>query len=192
MGPPFGAGHGVDLVDDHVLDRRQHLARGGGQHQVQRLRGGDEDVGRAAHQRPTVLLGGVTGAGGDRHRRHRAPGPLGGHGDAGQGRAQVALHVVGEGLERRHVEDPGARALLGHRLGEQAVERPQEGSQGLARSRGSQDQGVLTAADGGPALLLGRRRPVKGRREPLPRQGREAVERWHRRQSTTGVRQRGR
>ena len=46
VGAPLGAGHRVHLVDDHGLDAPQGLAGLGGQHQEQRLGGGDQDVGR--------------------------------------------------------------------------------------------------------------------------------------------------
>ena len=39
-------GDRMDLVDDHVLDAAEDLARLAGQQQVERLGGGDEDVGR--------------------------------------------------------------------------------------------------------------------------------------------------
>ncbi len=40
----------VDLVDDHRLDPAQRLAGPGGEHQVERLGRGDEDVGRVADE----------------------------------------------------------------------------------------------------------------------------------------------
>ena len=53
----LGAGDGVDLVDDHRLDRAQHVAGAGGQHQVQRLGRGDQDVGRVAADRRALGWG---------------------------------------------------------------------------------------------------------------------------------------
>ena len=47
---PLVAGHGVDLVDDHGLDRAQRLAAAGaGDQQVERLGGGDHEARRSAH-----------------------------------------------------------------------------------------------------------------------------------------------
>jgi hypothetical protein len=92
--------HRVDLVDDHVLDRTQRLACARREHEVERLRGRDQDVGRRAHQRLAFLAGRVAGA--HAHRRHpqRNPEPLGREGDAGQWRAQVLLDVDGERAQR--------------------------------------------------------------------------------------------
>ena len=52
---------------------------------------------------------GVAGAHPDADVRRRLPAPLGDAGDAGQRRAQVALDVDGQRLQRRDVEHPGAR-----------------------------------------------------------------------------------
>jgi hypothetical protein len=52
----------MDLVDDHRFGRGQDLANPGGEHQVERLGGGDEDVGRGFAHRPALFLGGVAGA----------------------------------------------------------------------------------------------------------------------------------
>ena len=71
--------------------------------------------------------------------------------DAGQRRPQVALDVVGQRLERRHVQDAdaaGAR-LPGRRRGvaTQPVEAPQEGGQGLAAAGRGVDQRVPARRD---------------------------------------------
>ena len=50
VGAALGAGDGVHLVDDHVLHAAQRLARLAGEHQVQALRGGDQDVRRVLDQ----------------------------------------------------------------------------------------------------------------------------------------------
>ena len=145
------------------------------EHQVQRLGRGDEDVGRVADDVAPVGGGRVAGAGGDPDVGHRQPRPLGLHGHAGERRPQVALDVVGEGLQRRDVEDPAARLLLvgRRRVGGQPVEGPEEGGQGLARPGGGQDQGVGAAADRLPALLLGRGGRVERGLEPGPGDRRE-------------------
>ncbi len=94
VAPPLGLGDGVDLVDDHRLDPGEDLAHAGGEHQVERLGGGDEDVGRGFRHRPPVFLRGVAGA--------QADGDLGA--DPAQRRPQVALDVVGERFQRRDVD----------------------------------------------------------------------------------------
>ena len=72
----------------------------GAEHQIERLRGRDQDVGRLAQHRLPVLLRRVAGAQADRDRRA----------DARERRAQVALDVVGERLQRRDVDDADAIA----------------------------------------------------------------------------------
>ena len=74
VGAPLGGGQRVDLVDDHRLDAAQRLARLRGEHQVERLGRGDQEVGRVADQ-PAALVGrGVAGAHADgRLVRRRRP-----------------------------------------------------------------------------------------------------------------------
>ena len=64
----LGARDRVDLVDDHGLDVAQHFARPRREHEVERLRCGDEDVGRRLHDPAAFVVGGVAGA--DRGARH--------------------------------------------------------------------------------------------------------------------------
>ena len=104
----------------------EHRAGLGGEDQVQRLGGRDEDVRRVAGHRGALALGRVAGADPD-------PDLLGA--DPPQGRPQVALDVVGEGLQRADV-DARACPRRGCCLGDQPVERPQERGQRLARAGG--------------------------------------------------------
>ena len=77
---------------------RVRISRARGEHQVERLGRGDQDVGRrsaiAARSAAACRRCGC------RPRCRRA--------DAAQGRAQVALDVVGERLQRRDVDEPHA------------------------------------------------------------------------------------
>ncbi len=66
VGAALGGGDRVDLVDDHRLDARQRLAGRRGQHQVERLGRGDQDVGRVPAHRGALALRRVAGA--HRHR----------------------------------------------------------------------------------------------------------------------------
>ena len=101
--------------------------------------------------------------------------------DAGQRRAQVALDVDGERLERADVEHAAAvPGLLRDGRRGQPVERPQERRQRLAAAGRRDDEGVAAGGDGVPGALLGGRRRLEGAREPGPRRGGEAVERGHR------------
>jgi hypothetical protein len=161
---PIRRGDRVDLVDDHRLDVREDLARAAGEHEVQRLRRRDEDVGRLAAHRGAVALRRVAGA--------HADGQVGA--DAAQRRAQVAVDVVGERLQRRYVDQ--ARVAVGVRLARETVKRPQKRRQRLARSSRRGDQCVLARRDRRPGLLLNRRRPVERRREPVAHAGRELLE----------------
>ena len=106
VGAALGPGDRVDLVDDDVLDAAQDLARLAREQQVQALGGRDEDVGRVAGDLATVLAGRVAGAARDGDPRRLVAELLRGQADAGQRRAQVAFHVVGQRLERGDVEDP--------------------------------------------------------------------------------------
>ena len=97
--------------------------------------------------------------------------------DAGERRAEVALDVVGERLERRHVQSRTAARVRRRRLRREAVERPQERGQRLAAAGGRRDQRVGAGGDGRPALDLRRRGLRERAREPLTdlrREGRES------------------
>ena len=106
----LGRRHRVDLVDDHGLDRREGLARLRGQEQVQRLGRRDEDVRRRARDAGALRGRRVAGAHGHGGDAERVAPPLGGRRDSGERRAQVALDVDGERLERRDVEHAAALA----------------------------------------------------------------------------------
>ena len=58
----LGGGQRVDLVDDHGLDVDERLARRRGEHQVERLGRGDQQVGRVADQLPALVGRRVAGA----------------------------------------------------------------------------------------------------------------------------------
>ncbi len=93
-----------------------------------------------------------------------APRRGGGVADAGQRGAQVALDVDGERLERGDVEDPAALLLVLRRgVGEQPVDRPQEGAQRLARPGRGHDQRVPARRRWPPRRLPG---PASARRTP--------------------------
>ena len=69
VGAALGAGDRVDLVDDHVLDAPQDLARLAGQQEVQALGRRDEDVRRVADEVAALVGRGVAGPRGDRDAR---------------------------------------------------------------------------------------------------------------------------
>ena len=82
---------------------------------------------------------------------------------------EVPADVVRQRLQRRHVEDAravGQRAAGRDRLGDQAIERPQERRQGLSRSRRRRAQDVLAGGDQRPGLRLRGRRRAEPALEP--------------------------
>ncbi len=171
---PLGAGDGVDLVDDHPADRLEDASGRRSEDQEKRFGGGDEDVG-GVPLHPSPLVGrGITGAdSGDDLCRRRQTQSGRGVADPGERRPQVALHVVGESLHRRHIEHPAPLRRLGDRLVEQTVERPEEGGERLARAGGGMDEGVLAPGDNRPAQRLRLGWLGKGALEPCPRRRRE-------------------
>ena len=88
------AGDGMHLVHDRDPNGLQELPGARGEHEEERLRRRDQDVGRVPEHRRALLRRRVARA--DAHGELRA--------DAGERPAQVALDVVVERLERAHVE----------------------------------------------------------------------------------------
>ena len=95
----LGRGDGVDLIDDAPARALEQLLRLAGQHQVERLRRRDQDVGRVAQHLLALALRRVARANRDLQVRS----------DAAQRHAQVAVDVVGERLQRRDVDEADAR-----------------------------------------------------------------------------------
>ncbi len=165
----------MDLVDDDAAGRRQHAPSGlGAQQDVERLRRGDQDMGRAAAH-PVALAGRrVPGAhpGPDLHVRQ----PLGRKdvADAGQRRRQIALDVVGERLQRRDIDDLGLVAEAAVQpLAQHPVDGGKEGRQRLAGAGRGGDQRMAARPQRRPGLGLG----GGGRREaPLEPGGQRGVE----------------
>src|SRR3984885_1421360 len=91
---------------------------------------------------------------------------------AGQRRLEIAMDVVRQRLERRHVDD--LRRIRERRLEtlpDEVVDRREKGRERLARSRGRGDEGVAAGLDWRPSFALpgGRRsetlgEPVRNRR----------------------------
>ena len=153
VGAAFGAGHGVDLVEDDGGDVAQHLAPGRESDQeVEALRRGDQELRRPAQHAPAIGRRRVAAA-------HLHAAPAAGcapawtnRGQLVERRQEVALDVVVERLERRDVEDPHGAGLPG--AGEQPVERPEEGGQRFAAAGGRGGEEVLAARDRRPRLPL--------------------------------------
>ena len=138
---------------------------------VIRMSGGRVDEGAA--------LGGRGVAGADAHLdlgfgQAEADGFLA---DAGQGAAEVALHVHGEGLERGDVQDAAALLRVGGRgCGGELVQGGEERGQGLAGAGWGDHQHVRALRDGLPRACLGCGGRVERTREPAAGRGGEAVQ----------------
>ena len=183
VGAALVAGHGVDLVDDHRAHRAQRLAAlPRRDHQVERLRRGDQQVGRTPEHRDAGRGCGVAGAdlGADLRQldvelpSHRA--------DFGEGNLEIVVDVVGQGLERGDVDDPGlvGELALPLRIADQTIDADQEGGQRLSGAGGSGDQGVAAPGDGRPARGLGLGRSTgKTSLEPGANDGMEGLECIH-------------
>ena len=119
--------------------------------------------------------------------------PFGRQTDADQRCPEILLDVERERSERRDVQHPGAMgASVGAGRGDEPVDRGEEGSERLAGTGRSADQGVFAGGDVRPPLDLRRRRLGERGREPLPDGRRERVEnrmvrRWL--EATEGVSQ---
>ena len=182
-------GDRVHLVDDDGVDAAQGLGGLARQHEVQRLGSRDEDVGRIGHELATIARRGVARPHPDRDRGDLDAQSPRGLADAHERRSQVALHVDAEGLQRRDVEDAGARGRLlraaargsgirdlGRLLAEHPVDREQERRERLARSGGRDHEGIATGGHGLPRALLGGGGRRERTAEPVLRRRTESVE----------------
>ena len=175
--PRLRARDRVDLVDDDVLDAAEDLAGLARQHQVQRFGRRDEDVGRVAGDLAPVLAGRVTGAAGDGDLRRGFAEPLRRMPDPRQRCPEVPFDVVGQRLERGHVQDADSPRVrprsLGRRIRREPVQRPEEGGEGLAAPGRGVDERVVTGGDRRPAACLRVGRGLEARLEPLADGARE-------------------
>jgi hypothetical protein len=150
VGTTLGGRDGVHLVDNDGLDAEQCLACRRGEHQIERLRSGDENVWGEACQQSTVLRRGVSRAHTDGDVGRGQAQSLCGLGYTDQRGAQVALHVYTECLQRGDVEDACAQLRVGRGLRsrgmvvEQPVDRPEKRRERFARTGGGDDKGVRT------------------------------------------------
>ena len=168
MDAALGGRERVDLVDDDRVDGREAPARLAGEDEVERLGRRDEDLPGVLLLALALLRRRVAGAHvhGDRGRGAQRD-------EAGQRRAQVALDVVGEGLDRRDVDDARAFARLAHH----PIEARQERGERLAAAGRRRHQRVVAARDAGPAVDLDGCRGAETLREPGARRLRELFER---------------
>jgi len=162
---PLARDHRVDLVDDDRLDPGEDLPRPRGEEEVERLGGRDEHLGRVLLHALPLGHRGVSRP--DPHRGHAIGRALAlrHHLDARQRRAEVALDVHAEGLQRGDVEHPHAR-LLRRRAEHEAVDRGEERAERLSAARRREEERGAPSAEVRPALLLRGRRRLEGGLEP--------------------------
>ena len=149
----LGPGDGVDLVDDRPTRRRCSISRAcevrirySDSGVVMRMSGGVRRIAaRSLCGVSPVRIADLSTSGAD----------------AAQRRAQVALDVVGQRLQRRDVDAAACAARPRARVRGQPVERPEERRERLARAGRRGDQHVLAGGDRRPRLRLGRRRRLE-------------------------------
>src|SRR3982751_1693240 len=166
----------MDLVDDHSIDRAKRAAGVRGEEQVERFRGGDEDV-RWLPQKPGALDGGsIARANGDgglmkrvasRHRSIR---------DAGNWGAKVSFDVHRERFERRNIENPASLIFGRYGVEHDPVDAPEKRRQGFPAARRCKNQRRFAVCNRWPPLRLRRRRPRKRIAEPFRGGGMKKIE----------------
>ena len=169
----------MDFVHDHAARRRQHVAPGfAGEQQIQRLGSRDQNMRRALDHGRALAGRGVAGAHLHANVHVRQMERLQLRTNAGQRPLQVALDVVGQRLERRHVHHAGFVCEPAcHAVAHQCVDCGEERRQRLARTGGRGDQRVPASANCRPGLGLRRRRRAEGRLEPASDGGMKGRER---------------
>ena len=146
--------HGVDLIDDDRIDAAQRLPHVRGQHQIDGLRGGDQDVRRLAQKAGTLRLRCVACADGDGGKVECFAALIGEVGDPGERCPKIAFDVDREGLERGDVDHAAAPVLWRDGIKQQTVQAPEERSQSLPAAGRCKDQRPVAACDRRPAHVL--------------------------------------
>ena len=148
--------HRVDLVHDDGAHGAEHVpAPSCGEQQIERLRRGDQDMGRRPEHRRALGGGGITRADGGGDLRRPEAHLLRQPADLTPGLGEVPVDVRAQRLEGRDVEDPSLlREDALEALPQQQVQLYKEGGQGFSGPRGGGDQCVPAGPDGLPTLLL--------------------------------------
>ena len=158
----------MDLVDDREAGGRQHLPPGlGAEQHVERFRRRHQDVRRPAAHPLALGRRRVASADPGADLDVGEPAPLQFLADAGERRLEIAVDVVRQRLQGRHVDDLrliGEPAL--EPLPHQFVDRRQKRRQRLARPGRRRDQRMPLGLDRRPRLRLRRRRRAEGLAEP--------------------------
>ena len=152
---PLGAHERVDLVHDHGLHRRQDLPGPRREDQEERLRGRDQDVGRLPEHAGPFVRGSVARPDGEGREVPRLAAPGRHARDPRHRRPQVALHVHGQCLQGRDVDDAAPLPFRRHGREHQPVDGGQERGEGLPRPGGGEDERGAALTERGPPELLG-------------------------------------
>ena len=171
----LAAGQHVQLVDDDGVHAGEGRTRLRTEQQEQRFRGGHQYLRRLARLARALALRRVAGAHRDTDRTDRRLQTLGAALHARQRAAQVALYVVDQRLQRRHVQHPYA-TLLGEAAPRHAVQRVQEGRQRLAAAGCRNQQCMAAGGDRLPAASLDLGGYTEGFAEPVARGAAEGLE----------------
>ena len=105
MRAALGGHQRMNFVDDDGLHRAQGLGRLRGQNQIEGFGRGNQNVGGMARKAGALALRRVAGANADLRLVERNTHAARHVGHAGQRRAQIPLHVHGQRLQRRHVNN---------------------------------------------------------------------------------------
>ena len=164
----------MDLVDDHALDADQTLSGLGGQHEIQRFRCGNQHLGRRALHALAFFRARIAGANAHAHRTLALSHLTRDRTDAGQRRAQIAIHVDPEGLEWGDVERSNGAGFgrfgeLRRGAKEQTVDHRKKGRERFTRTGWREQERVLSGSNQRPGTGLHRRGVVKDPLEPSPR-----------------------
>ncbi len=148
--------------------RKPATAPGRGQQDIERFRGGDPDVGRAARHDLALVCRGVARADGDPDFRRGQPFVGRELRDFLKRDREIAVHIVRQRLQRGDVQDLGAVGeLAAETSAQQTIEADQEGGERLARAGRRGNQRGAARGNRGPPFGLRRRRPGEPPLEPL-------------------------
>ena len=177
MRAALGGDKRMNLINDDGVNSAENLSRLRSEHQVERLRCGDENLSGMATEFCALTRWSVSGANGNGWLAKRNAGAARGFRDSGEWCPKIALDIDGEGFERRNVEDARAfRGALRLRMEHEAIQAPEEGREGFAAAGGREDQSAFAAGNDRPAHALRCCWLAVGALEPLHRDGMEAGE----------------
>ena len=175
MRAAFCACYRMYFIDDHRFNAAQRLSGAGGEHQIKRLRRGDQNIGRMTTQLRTLLRRRIAGADPNPNSHLWRAGFLPFFANPQQGNLQVALDIRTQGFYRGNIEDSGdflffvgggggVRCLA---FTKQAIQGIEKRGKGFPRTGRGDHQRVLIRGGHGPRLRLHRRGMLKCRGKPV-------------------------